>query len=62
MIDIRCNYCDTVASIKNGYIRMQCHCCDENRIIPLTDHLDYDQHGDYLYSMMSDDFVYNEEK
>ena len=41
---------------------MQCHCCDENRIIPLTDHMDYDQHNDYLYSMMSDDFVYNEEK
>lgn len=62
MVDIRCNYCDTKASVKNGYIRMNCHCCDDNRIIPIQDHLDYDRHKDYLYSIVSEDFAYNEDK
>jgi hypothetical protein len=62
MIDIRCNYCDELAVLKNNYIHMNCHCCDDNRIIPLEDHLDYDRHKDYLYSMISDNFLFNEEK
>jgi len=62
MIDVRCNYCDEPATIKNNYIRMNCHCCDDNRIIPLQEHLDYDRHKYYLYSMVNDDFVYSEDK
>jgi hypothetical protein len=62
MIDVRCNYCDELATVKNNYIRMNCHCCDENRIIPLQEHLDYDRHKDYLYSMVDDNFVFNDEK
>jgi hypothetical protein len=62
MIDIRCNICDTLASVKNNFIYMRCHCCDERRIIQLNEHTDWNQHDDYLYSMMSDDFVYNEQK
>lgn len=62
MIDIKCNYCDTAVKIKNQRIYMTCHCCDENRIINLNDHILSNKHDDYLYSMISDDFVYNEEK
>lgn len=61
MIDIRCNYCDTQAKIKGDFIYMRCDCCDDRRIINLKDHIQLNYHEDYLYSMVSDDFVYNQE-
>jgi hypothetical protein len=62
MIDVRCNICDTTAKIKGEYIYMRCHCCDDRRIIKLQEHIDWNSHDDYLYSMISDDFVYNDQK
>lgn len=61
MIDIRCNYCDTLAKIKGQFIYMNCDCCDDRRIININEHVEWNKHNDYLYSMISDDFVYNEE-
>lgn len=41
---------------------MTCHCCDDDRIINLKDHTEHDKYRDYLYSMVGDNFIYNEEK
>lgn len=59
MIDIKCNYCDTPAKINGQFIYMKCNCCDDRRIIPLQDHVNWNMHNDYLYSMISDDFIHN---
>lgn len=61
MIDIRCNYCDTPAKIKGKFIYMKCDCCEDRRIINANEHTEWNKHNDYLYSMISDDFIYNEE-
>ena len=57
-----CNYCDMPAKLKRDKIYMQCHCCDDRRIIDLREYLLEDKHHDYLYSMFNDNFVYNEAK
>lgn len=61
-IQVRCNYCDEPAVLKNNYIRMMCHCCDDRRIMSLKEYVDTNSEGDYLYSMMDDNFAFNEEK
>ena len=61
-IEVRCNYCDEPAVLKNDYIRMMCHCCDERRIMSLQEYIDTNSEGEYLYSMMDDNFAFNEEK
>jgi len=61
-LQITCNYCDTPAKIKRDKIYMQCHCCDDRRIIDVREYLLEDKHHDYLYSMFSENFVYNEAK
>jgi hypothetical protein len=50
------------AKLKRDKIYMQCHCCDDRRIIDVREYLVEDKHHDYLYSMFSDNFVYNEAK
>lgn len=40
---------------------MQCFCDEERRILNLNEYMGWNKNGDYLYSMISDDFVYNEE-
>ena len=61
-IQVRCNYCDEPAIIKNNYIRMMCHCYDDRRIMSLQEYVDTNSEGDYLSSMMDDNFAFNEEK
>lgn len=61
-LNIYCNYCDTQASIRDELIYMRCHCDDDHRIINLKDHVRYNVHGDYLYSMLGDNFTYVEVK
>ena len=61
-LQITCNYCDTPTKIKRDKIYMQCHCCDDRRIIDVREYLVEDKHHDYLYSMFSENFVYNEAK
>jgi len=61
-LQITCNYCDMPAKLKRVKIYMQCHCCDDRRIIDLREYLLEDKHHDYLYSMFNDNFVYNEAK
>ena len=61
-LQITCNYCDMPAKIKRDKIYMQCHCCDDRRIIDIREYLLEDKHHDYLYSMFSENFVYNEAK
>jgi len=61
-LQITCNYCDMPAKLKRDKIYMQCHCCDDRRIIDLREYLLEDKHHDYLYSMFNDNFVYNEAK
>ena len=61
-LQVTCNYCDMPAKLKWDKIYMQCHCCDDRRIIDLREYLLEDKHHDYLYSMFNDNFVYNEAK
>lgn len=61
-IQISCNYCDTPAKIKRDKIYMNCHCCDDRRIIDVREYLLENKHHDYLYSMFNENFVYNESK
>jgi hypothetical protein len=61
-LQITCNYCDMPAKLKRDKIYMQCHCCDDRRIIDLREYLLEDKHHDYLYSMFNDNFVYNAAK
>ena len=61
-IQISCNYCDTPAKIKRDKIYMNCHCCDDRRIIDVREYLLESKHHDYLYSMFNENFVYNESK
>ena len=61
-LQITCNYCDTPTKIKRDKIYMQCHCDDDRRIIDVREYLVEDKHHDYLYSMFSENFVYNEAK
>ena len=61
-IEITCNYCDTPVKIKRDKIYMMCHCCDERRIMSLQEYIDTNSEGEYLYSMVDDNFVFNEEK
>jgi len=60
-LDIRCNICDTQTTVKNSFIYMRCHCCDDRRIININDHVAGD-HDDYLYSMLNDEFEYSDVK
>lgn len=39
---------------------MQCHCCDERRIIDLREYVIQDKHHDYLYSMFNENYVFND--
>lgn len=61
-IDIRCSICDTQATVKGNYIYMRCHCCDDRRIININDHVDRNDHSDYLYSMINDEFEFCDAK
>lgn len=57
-LDIYCNYCDTQASVKHDKIYMKCHCDDDNRILDLMDHAKHNVYGDYLYSVLGDNFIF----
>jgi hypothetical protein len=59
-ITISCNYCNTPAKIKRDKIYMQCHCCDDRRIIDLREYVIQDKHHDYLYSMFNENYVFND--
>ena len=61
-IDVRCNICDTSATVKGNYIYMRCHCCDDRRIININDHVNRNDHSDYLYSMFNDEFEFCDTK
>ena len=61
-LDIRCNICDTKANVRDNFIYMRCHCCDDRRIININDHVDNNRHDDYLYSMFNDEFEYSDSK
>ncbi len=39
---------------------MQCHCCDDRRIIDLREYVIQDKHHDYLYSMFNENYVFND--
>ncbi len=38
-LQITCNYCDMPAKLKRDKIYMQCHCCDDRRIIDIREYL-----------------------
>jgi len=61
-LDIRCNICDTPATVKKNFIYMRCHCCDDRRIIDINDHTLSDKYSDYLYSMFNDEFEFCDSK
>ena len=61
-IEIKCNICDTTATVKNNFIYMRCHCCDDRRIININEHTTFGNHSDYLYSMFDDEFEYSDMK
>jgi hypothetical protein len=50
------------AKLKRDKIYMQCHCCDDRRIIDLREYLLEDKHHDYLYSMFSEEYEFYDEK
>ena len=61
-LQITCNYCDMPAKLKRDKIYMQCHCCDDRRIIDLREYLLEDKHHYYLYSMFSEEYEFYDEK